>query len=82
MQIADAHRPIVRLELPPSDRRGEDPMPREFAVQFLVGAYLAAMTWWLDAGAQISPQAMDAEFRRIAVEGLTSIAPSGAFGPG
>jgi AcrR family transcriptional regulator len=40
--------------------------PREFAVQFLVGAYIAVMTWWLDGGAKASPQEMDALFRRMA----------------
>src|SRR5262245_23981085 len=32
------------------------PAPREVVVQYLVGAYLSLLTWWLDGGAKISPQ--------------------------
>jgi hypothetical protein len=46
-------------------------IPREFVVQYVVGAFMAVMTWWLDAGAKLSPQRIDAMFRRLAIEGIT-----------
>jgi hypothetical protein len=45
-------------------------MPREFVVQFIVGAYMSVLTWWLDGGTKLSPQQMDAMFRRLATDGL------------
>jgi AcrR family transcriptional regulator len=51
-----------------------DGASREFAVEYLVGAYVAIMTWWLDNGAKEPPQEMDALFRRMAVEGLGAAA--------
>ena len=59
---------LVRAELPAAG--GAADPPREFFVQYLVGAYLAVLTWWLDEGAERSPQDMDARFRRLAGEGL------------
>ena len=34
--------------------------------EYLVGAYLAVLTWWLDDGARIAPRAVDSMFRRLA----------------
>jgi AcrR family transcriptional regulator len=45
-------------------------VPREFAVQYLVGAFLSVMTWWLDRGAKEPPEEMDAAFRVLALRGL------------
>ena len=61
---------VVRAELPPTSGAAEVAPPREFLVQYLVGAYLAVLTWWLDQGAEPLPQEMDAQFRRLAGEGL------------
>lgn len=49
-----------------------DSVPREFAVQYIVGAFMAVLTWWLDGGATSPPQRIDAMFRRLAIEGVTS----------
>jgi AcrR family transcriptional regulator len=48
--------------------------PREFTVQYLVGAYLAVLTWWLDDGAKLAPRAMDAAFQRLAAQALLAVA--------
>lgn len=48
-----------------------DAIPREFAVQYIVGAFMAVLTWWLDGGATLPPQRIDAMFRRLAIEGIT-----------
>jgi AcrR family transcriptional regulator len=54
--------------------REPDSPSREFAVQYLVGTYVAVMTWWLDNGAKATPQEMDALFRRMALQGLDEAA--------
>jgi AcrR family transcriptional regulator len=58
---------VVRGELKAHVR---DRAGREFAVRHVVGAFLAVLTWWLDGGAEFSPQEMDARFQRLALRGL------------
>src|SRR4030088_3098843 len=48
-----------------------DIVPREIVVQYVVGAYMAVLTWWLDGGAKLPPKRIDAMFRRLATEGIT-----------
>lgn len=43
---------------------------REACVQYLVGAYMSLLTWWLGRGAKESPEHMDAMFRSLVFEGL------------
>ncbi len=65
---------LVRDELASStDKNAEDVIPRELAVQYVVGAYMAVLTWWLDGGAKLAPERIDAMFRRLATDGLLSI---------
>ena len=45
-------------------------VPLELVVQYIVGAYMAVLTWWLDRGAKPSPQRMDAMFRHLATNGI------------
>jgi hypothetical protein len=61
---------IVRAEFPANPQR-------EFLVRYLVGAYLAVLTWWLDSGAKLPSAEMDAMFRRLANDGLQSITDPG-----
>jgi AcrR family transcriptional regulator len=44
-------------------------IPRELVVHYVVGAYMAVLTWWLDGGAKLPPHQMDAVFRQLATEG-------------
>jgi AcrR family transcriptional regulator len=70
---------LLRLEL--ADRAAgdaDDPVPPEVVVEFVVGAYMAVMTWWLDRGARLSPERMDAMFRRLVTEGVAVLAPAEA----
>jgi AcrR family transcriptional regulator len=65
---------LVRDELAPTlDTKPSDAIPRELVVQYVVGAYMATLTWWLDGGAKLPPQQVDAMFRRLAMQG---VAPS------
>ena len=47
-----------------------DATPREFAVQYIVGAYMAVLIWWLDGGAKLPAERVDAMFRRLAEKGV------------
>jgi AcrR family transcriptional regulator len=62
---------LVRNELAGTiDKNSADVIPREFVVQYIVGAYMAVLTWWLDGGAKLPPERIDAMFRRLATEGI------------
>lgn len=37
----------------------------DFSVHYLVGAFMAVLTWWLDHGARLSPDQMDDMFRSM-----------------
>lgn len=45
-------------------------IPQEFIVQYVVGAYMAVLTWWLDRGAKPPPAEIDRMFRRLATDGI------------
>jgi len=60
------------MNLPrPAGKNSADIVPREIVVQYVVGAYMAVLTWWLDGGAKLPPKRIDAMFRRLATEGIT-----------
>lgn len=61
---------LVRDEIAASDKNSAEAIPRELVVQFLVGAYMAVLTWWLDRGAKLPPQRIDAMFRRLTSKGV------------
>lgn len=62
---------LLRAELAATSSNGAaEAVPIELVIEYVVGAYMAVMTWWLDAGAKLSPQRMDAMFRRFATEGV------------
>jgi AcrR family transcriptional regulator len=69
---------LVRNELATTvDKKSADVIPREVVVQYIVGAFMAVMTWWLDGGAKLPPQRIDAMFRRLATEGIMRSYPEG-----
>jgi AcrR family transcriptional regulator len=70
--IREMLRELVRAELPPGRQDDGDP-PREFTVRYLVGAYLEVLTWWLDEGAKLPPETMDAAFQRLATQGMAEL---------
>lgn len=47
------------------------PEQRDLAAQYVAGAFMAVMRWWLDRGAKRSPQEVDEIFRRLLTRGLT-----------
>ena len=65
---------LVRNELA-SIRRGrpDTSIPDELIVQYLAGAFVSLMTWWLDDGAKLPLERVDEMFRRLALEGFASL---------
>ena len=62
---------LVRDELAVAAAKNyADGLPCELAVQHIVGAYMAVLTWWLDGGAKLPPHEIDTMFRRLATEGM------------
>jgi AcrR family transcriptional regulator len=58
---------VLREEL---SRGPNAPKDLELSVQFLAGAFMSVLTWWLDRGAKERPQAIEDAFRRLALQGL------------
>lgn len=46
-------------------------IPRELVTQYVVGAYMAVLTWWLEGGTKLPPDQIDAMFHRLATEGIS-----------
>ena len=53
---------------------GPESLPQEVAVQYVVGAYMAVLTWWLDQGAKASPEKLDEAFQRMVYPGVREFA--------
>ncbi|RWI36100.1 TetR/AcrR family transcriptional regulator [Mesorhizobium sp.] len=67
---------LVRDELAETGKKDfPDAIPRELVVQYVVGAYMAVLTWWLDGGAKLPPDRIDTMFRRLATDGITRSYP-------
>jgi AcrR family transcriptional regulator len=53
---------------------------RELAAQYVVGAFMSVLTWWLDRKARLPSAEIDAVFRRLTLQGLMAagMAPEAA----
>lgn len=47
-------------------------LSHDLSVQFVTGAFMGLLTWWLDGGARLPPENIDAVFRRLALDGLNA----------
>jgi AcrR family transcriptional regulator len=63
---------FLQGELETAEDKDANGVPRELVVQHVVGAYIAVLTWWLDGGAKLPPQRIDAIFRQLTSEGAAS----------
>ena len=61
---------IVRAELASAGDKASAP---EIAVQFVVGAYMSIVTWWLDRGGKEPPEEIDRAFRELATGSLRTL---------
>ena len=65
---------LVRGELASIEDAAGRPTPApEVAVQFVVGAYMSILTWWLDRGAREPPEEIERAFRELALGGLDTL---------
>ncbi len=62
---------LVRTDLGRAiEQESDDAIPRELIVAHIVGAFMAVVGWWLDGGAKLPAEQVDAMFRRLATEGI------------
>ena len=59
---------MVKKEL--SDLEHDDTVPQEVRIQFVVGAFLTVLTWWLERRPRLTPSQVDTIFRRLVLEGI------------
>lgn len=72
--VQDVLSDLVRCGLSAAARRDRCPgMPREFVVQYLVGATMAVITWWLEGGAKVPALELDTMLRNLAVNGIDGL---------
>ncbi len=43
---------------------------RALAAEYIAGAFMAVLTWWLDHDAKLAPREVDEVFRRLVMQGL------------
>jgi AcrR family transcriptional regulator len=63
---------LVRNELAAHVDENSGDIPREFVVQYVVGAYMAVLTWWLDGGARLPAGEVNGMFQRLAFDGVVA----------
>jgi AcrR family transcriptional regulator len=65
---------IVRAELASAGDNASTTTPApEITVQFIVGAYMSIVTWWLDRGGKEPPEEIDRAFRELAMGSLKTL---------
>jgi AcrR family transcriptional regulator len=62
----------LKLELQ-RRKRASIPVSPELLTHFLVSAYTSVLTWWLNSRNPVSPEEIDAAYRRLVVPCLASI---------
>jgi hypothetical protein len=59
---------IVKQEL--SGVQDSETLPRDVRIQFVVGAFLIMLKWWLEQRPRLTPSEVDAMFRRLVLDGI------------
>jgi AcrR family transcriptional regulator len=59
---------IVKKEL--SGVRHDQTVPQEVRIEFVVGAFLTVLTWWLERRPKLTPSQVDTIFRRLVIKGI------------
>ncbi|TCU06810.1 TetR/AcrR family transcriptional regulator [Rhizobium sullae] len=68
-ELRERIRRVVRHEL--ADKRiGSTNVPAEVAVQFISGAFVAVLAWWINGNADLSPSEVDELFQQLALNGV------------
>ena len=66
--LADQVKPDVVLK----DARRRNSLEAEMAVQYVVGALMSVVIWWLDRDIKLSPEEMDDAFRNLVLPAIQS----------
>lgn len=75
--IRDMLSDLVRDEIAPATGgAGSDKLARDFTVVYVVGAFMAVFDWWIEQGARLAPQRVDALFQRATEEGIAALSGS------
>jgi len=64
---------LVRADLAARSKKPAKPHETELAVQFIVGAFMSVLTWWMDRGAKEDPAEVDRLFTRLATDGFGKV---------
>jgi AcrR family transcriptional regulator len=59
---------IVKKEL--SGVRHDETVPQEVRIEFVVGAFLTVLIWWLERRPKLTPSQVDTIFRRLVIKGI------------
>jgi AcrR family transcriptional regulator len=62
---------LVALDLKALGFKGT-PEQRALATEYIAGAFMAVLTWWVDHGAKLLPEEVDGIFRRLVMPGLAA----------
>lgn len=70
---------LVRADLVaagyPASGGAASTVPRDLVVRFVVGAFMAILTGWLDTGAKLPPVRMEDAFQRLTSKGIAALLP-------
>ena len=61
---------LVKAEIVASGREDQDGVRTDLAAQYVVGALMSTVTWWLDRNVKLSPDEIDGAFRRMTLPAL------------
>lgn len=51
---------------------GDGQIPRSALIQFVVGALMSVLAWWMDRKSRLSPAEVDTIFRRLTIPAITA----------
>jgi len=71
---------LVRDDLIARAPKTERPYETELAVQFIVGAFMSVLSWWMDRGAKEDPTEIDHAFTALARDGFLRLFPGNTSG--
>lgn len=73
-EIRRALSEIVKKEL--SGAKKDEAVPQEVRIQFVVGAFIIVLTWWLERKPMAAASEVDAMFRRLVLHGIAPPIPT------
>lgn len=69
---------LVRADLTARSPKTERPYETELAVQFIAGAFMSVLVWWMDRGGKEDPAEIDRAFTALARDGFLRLFPGNA----